>query len=478
MASEEDNLGQSLVPPENVDNPEGEWTKGEPQPAACRDAWAAILFYAQFIAIAVVAGVLGVPAVKEFDENNAEDVTDVDYTGLIYATLVAGGSSFALSAISLFVMSMCPKFLIQISLLFSLAVSALVMVYSFMIGSIGGGIIGIIFFLISCCYAWAVWRRIPFAAANLNTGLTAVKKNWGVVLVAYIITVVSFVYSVVWMVALAGVYSKEECVNGVCSSNVSWAYFFFMLLALFWTEQVLQNTIHVIIAGVVGTWWFSPDEASSCCSKGITDSFIRATTTSFGSICFGSLLVAIIETLKTLVQSATADDDTGGCAAFLLCLVECLLSCLEGILEYFNKFAYIYVGLYGYSYLEAGKNVFTLFQQKGWTVIINDDLVSNTLSLFCLVIGLLTGAIGLVMNETNPSWFEGFKEAGMGVAFGFSFLIGIVISSIMLSLVDSSVNTVVVCFAEGPAEFEQNHPKLSSEMREAWMKVYPSECGF
>jgi len=48
----------------------------------------------------------------------------------------------------------------------------------------------------------------------------------------------------------------------------------------------------------------------------------------------------------------------------------------------------------------------------------------------------------------------------------------------MLSLVDSSVNTVVVCFAEGPAEFEQNHPKLSSEMREAWMKVYPSECGF
>lgn len=150
------------------------------------------------------------------------------------ATLVAGGSSFALSAISLFVMSMCPKFLIQISLLFSLAVSALVMVYSFMIGSIGGGIIGIIFFLISCCYAWAVWRRIPFAAANLNTGLTAVKKNWGVVLVAYVVTVVSFFYSVLWMIALAGVYNKEECVNGVCSSNVSWAYFFFMLLALFW----------------------------------------------------------------------------------------------------------------------------------------------------------------------------------------------------------------------------------------------------
>ena len=60
----------------------------------------------------------------------------------------------------------------------------------------------------------------------------------------------------------------------------------------------------------------------------------------------------------------------------------------------------------------------TLFRQKGWTVIINDDLISNTLSLFCLVIGLLTGCIGLIMSETNPDWFEGFGDSGHGVAFG------------------------------------------------------------
>ena len=59
----------------------------------------------------------------------------------------------------------------------------------------------------------------------------------------------------------------------------------------------------------------------------------------------------------------------------------------------------------------------TLFNQKGWTVIINDDLISNTLSLFCLVIGLLTRAIGLIMDETNPEWFEGFSDSGEGVAF-------------------------------------------------------------
>ena len=60
----------------------------------------------------------------------------------------------------------------------------------------------------------------------------------------------------------------------------------------------------------------------------------------------------------------------------------------------------------------------------------------------------------------------------------FSFLIGLVIAAILLSVVDSSVNTVLVSFAEAPAEFQENHPQLSSEMRDAWRKVYPAECGF
>ena len=133
---------------------------------------------------------------------------------------------------------------------------------------------------------------------------------------------------------------------------------------------------------------------------------------------------------------------------------------------------------YGYSYLEAGKSVMILFKQKGWSVIISDNLISNVLSLFCLIIGGLTGCVGLITKEINPSWFDGFGDAAIGVAFGFSFLVGIVISAILLSVVDSSVNTVLVCFAEAPQEFEENHSRLSFEMRAAWRKVYPEDCGF
>lgn len=96
----------------------------------------------------------------------------------------------------------------------------------------------------------------------------------------------------------------------------------------------MKNSIHVCIAGTVGTWWFEPDDASvGCCDTAVFNSFIRTMTTSFGSICFGSLLVAILEALKALARSARENGD----AQWLACIAECILGCLASILEYFNK---------------------------------------------------------------------------------------------------------------------------------------------
>lgn len=166
--------------------------------------------------------------------------------------MIAGGFSLLFSSLSLFIMSMCPRFLIKISLLFSLVVSLLVVVFSFMIGNIWAGAFGVIFFAISVCYACVVWKRIPFAAANLNTGLTAVKGNAGVVALAYVLVTLSFGFTMLWMVAAVGVYDAE----GICSAttnadgsssyvctedNVAAGYFFLLFLSLFWCVASLAS---------------------------------------------------------------------------------------------------------------------------------------------------------------------------------------------------------------------------------------------
>mmetsp|Transcript_9563 Transcript_9563/g.19460 ORF Transcript_9563/g.19460 Transcript_9563/m.19460 type:complete len:167 (+) Transcript_9563:2-502(+) len=125
---------------------------------------------------------------------------------------------------------------------------------------------------------------------------------------------------------------------GVCEKEANGGVVFLFLISYFWVHQVIKNTVHTTVAGTVGTWWFTPSEASSCCSSAVRDSFVRSITFSFGSICFGSLVVAIIQATKEIVRQMREQDD-----GLLLCCAECLIGCLEYLAEYFNKFAFVYV---------------------------------------------------------------------------------------------------------------------------------------
>jgi hypothetical protein len=152
---------------------------------------------------------------------------------------------------------------------------------------------------------------------------------------------------------------------------------------------------------------------------------------------------------------------------------------IRSLLEYFNKWAFVYVGLYGYSYIEAGKNVISLFKNRGWEAIIADDLVGNVFFILSLCIGGLCAAMGYGIGKNDPEgWFVNSPTGGSdeAVVAGLGFLAGLVLSSILYSSIASAVNTVIVCFAEGPAEFEANHPELSRKMREVWLLFYP-DCG-
>jgi hypothetical protein len=247
---------------------------------------------------------------------------------------------------------------------------------------------------------------------------------------------------------------------------------FVLLTSFYWVHQVLTNTVQTTVAGMVGTWWFVPGEASSCWSSAIQDSFGRATTYSFGSICLGSLIVAIVQALRAVSNMARQNED----AQLLVCIVDCILGCIQNILEYLNKWAYVYVGLYGFSYIEAGKNVIQLFKSKGWDVIITDDLCDRVLFMVSLGVGVVTGLIGLACTALNNDLLGAFDLGDAAVSAGFfvGLIVGFVFCSILMNVVGGAVNTVIVCYAESPAEFQANHPLLADKMRTAFMQAWPA----
>jgi hypothetical protein len=75
----------------------------------------------------------------------------------------------------------------------------------------------------------------------------------------------------------------------------------------------------------------------------------------------------------------------------------------------------------------------SLFAQRGWSTIINDDLVMNVLSLMSLVIGGLTGCVGLALAAAHKSWVSEFPDKNsLWVPFLSAFLIGYLIASILV----------------------------------------------
>ncbi len=73
------------------------------------------------------------------------------------------------------------------------------------------------------------------------------------------------------------------------------------------------------------------------------------------------------------------------------------------------------MGIYGFSYLEAGRNVVQLFENKGWTVIITDDLCDRALFMVSLGVGFVTGLVAWAISAADQTLLGVFgDETGIG----------------------------------------------------------------
>ena len=230
----------------------------------------------------------------------------------------------------------------------------------------------------------------------------------------------------------------------------------------------LQHIVIVTVAGTIGSWWFKKPSA-------LYSTFLQATVFNFGSICYGSLFVGFVQLLRQFTEGLRPNRDDSA----LMCLYECsiffqlrIVGCVDDLADSFTPWAFTYVGLYRYGLKEAGHMANELFEKRGWSRIVTDDLVPTVLAMVSLVIGGLTGSFAVILQALDGHGLTNIGHPEI-VSFVIGFLIGIVLSTVLFSIISSSVAAVIVCFAGSPVEFHQNYPQLSHEMRHAWREVWP-----
>lgn len=257
-------------------------------------------------------------------------------------------------------------------------------------------------------------KRIPFAKLLLQVVIDVSKHHpsvYAVVIIGLIVqTAVSIWYAYV-TVAIYVTYSPNSpaCATNSCSSGKVTGLIVYSTFSYIWLSQVIANvTLATLAGGVYGGWYYlgprakkgtsgagvnGDGQSTGIPSKANLKSFVRAATTSLGSIAFGSLIVTLLELLRMLLQAFTNEQmqqgDTIG--AIIGCCATCCVGFIDWMVQFFNRYAYIEIALYGKAYLSAAKDAWNLLKKRGVDALVNDSLVSITLTLGAYVNGFLSG---------------------------------------------------------------------------------------
>ncbi|EEQ29834.1 pH nine-sensitive protein 1 [Microsporum canis] len=340
------------------------------------------------------------------------------------------------------------------------------------------GIVFLIFglFLAFCFWTWI--SRIPFSALMLRTAVDVSKRYGHVYMVSLVGGLVAAAFGAYYSITLVAIHDKFQPAsnNPSCDSNLGCGsgkvigLIVFVTFAMYWISEWLKNTIHTTIAGVYGSWYFSPHRLPRGATRGASR---RALTYSFGSICFGSLVVAIIQFLRHLCSIARSqsmqDGGIGGAVGYaIFCILGCLIGLLEWLAEFFNRYAFCHIALYGKAYVPAARDTWKMIKDRGFDALINDCLIGPVLSFGGLFIAYACALLAyLYLLFTEPPYNSEGQYTPFVVAF--SFLIGFQIANVFTTPLSSGIETIFVAAGWSPQVMYYEHPELYQEM----VQVYP-----
>eukprot|EP00968_Pinguiococcus_pyrenoidosus_P026398 scaffold7075_cov274-Pinguiococcus_pyrenoidosus.AAC.20 len=117
-----------------------------------------------------------------------------------------------------------------------------------------------------------------------------------------------------------------------------------------------------VVALAVATFYFSRNKNREVGNKTVFSSLRLVLLYHVGTAAFGSLVIAIIKTIRSVVTylQKKAKKSKNKIAEYLLCILQCCMWCVEKCMKFINKNAYIQTAIFSYSFCTAARKAFFL----------------------------------------------------------------------------------------------------------------------
>lgn len=171
---------------------------------------------------------------------------------------------------------------------------------------------------------------------------------------------------------------------------------YYFIFGTLWSNALIQAIGIFTVASAVCMWYYNHG-ANSELDSPVTRSLKMAFRYHFGSLAFGSFILAVVQFLQMLVEVAKKQAENTGadqnkCFEYAINCLRCCLACVERIVQFINESAYIQIAL-------RGKN-FCMAAYDGFQIVLNNGiryLVVAGVGKLMMFIGRILIAVGTTL---------------------------------------------------------------------------------
>lgn len=254
----------------------------------------------------------------------------------------------------------------------------------------------------------------------------------------------------------------------------------YLYVHFYWTSNVLKNVVTVVVSGTTMLWYYrddssdlasplendslsdhdaSPDSSRDDADRGVAHKstalerrvvahFVKASlSSSFGSICIGSLLCPLAHVVWNVVRWARRDESVLSRRFF----ASLRSDAVEHFIRTYHKYSFVHIAGYSKPFYVAAHDAWQLIESRGVEAIVDDDPTSRL---------LLLGANGWA-SVMCALCVSALARSGHAVFFALaSFTLCYTTLSIATNVVAAVIKTLFVCFAEHPSRLSQLNPLI------------------
>ena len=328
-------------------------------------------------------------------------------------------------------------------------------------------VIWLLFVLIMC-------NRIRLSIALIQISAKYINSNFSVLFIPFLFFILTIGWLVYWVVLTVYLYSSGDFdrEHSKIFATFKWKYhinylFWYHLFSFFYILAILSALSQFIYASCTSIWYFNYEKGTE--GHIILTSFKRAFKYHFGSIAFGSLIIAIVrfimfflEIFKKKTENSFGKKKQGKCFKCLMRCLDCCLICITKFLEFINKHAYIMISIKGDSFCTAAWEGFALtIRNLGRFSVL--ALLGNLFSIIgTLFIMAASGFLGYLVIE-----YYGFLKEEVNSYFLpilCMVIIGLIIGLICMNVFGMSADTLLYCFLIDE-EVNKGLPKAMPELQ-------------